>query len=31
MRLPPDERGGYLLIRVTDIARNVGAASFTAP
>lgn len=31
VRLPPDERGGYLLIRVTDIARNVGAASFTAP
>lgn len=27
----PKARGGFLLIRVTDAARNVAAASFTAP
>jgi hypothetical protein len=31
VRLPPEARGGYLLVRVTDSARNVAAASFSAP
>jgi hypothetical protein len=31
LRLPADVRGGYLLVRVTDSARNVATASFTAP
>jgi hypothetical protein len=31
IELKPDERGGYLLIRATDAARNVAAVSFTAP
>ncbi|MEP6993604.1 MAG: two-component regulator propeller domain-containing protein [Acidobacteriota bacterium] len=31
VRLPPEARGGYLLLRVTDASRNVGSASFAAP
>ncbi|MGH9400078.1 MAG: SMP-30/gluconolactonase/LRE family protein [Thermoanaerobaculia bacterium] len=31
IRLDPQSRGGFLLLRVTDAARNVVAASFTAP
>ena len=31
LRLPPEARGGYLLVRVTDAARNVSTASFVAP
>jgi Two component regulator propeller len=31
IRLPADARGAYLLVRVTDSARNVGSASFVAP
>lgn len=31
IELKPDERGGYLLVRATDAARNVAALSLTAP
>jgi hypothetical protein len=31
LHLPADVRGGYLLVRVTDSARNVATASFAAP
>ncbi len=31
IHLDPKQRGGFLLIRVTDAARNVASASFTAP
>ncbi len=31
IRLPADARGGYLLVRVTDSARNVATESYTAP
>jgi hypothetical protein len=31
IRLEAGSRGAYLLVRVTDAARNVGAASFSAP
>ena len=31
LRLPQEARGGYLLVRVTDAARNVATASFIAP
>ncbi|HEY3202808.1 MAG TPA: hypothetical protein VGL03_04010 [Thermoanaerobaculia bacterium] len=31
IHLPPEVRGGYLLIRVTDASRNVAVASFSAP
>jgi hypothetical protein len=31
IRLAPEARGGYLLVRVTDAARNVVTASFVAP
>lgn len=31
IRLPAQARGGYLLVRVTDAARNVATASFVAP
>ncbi|HEY1249806.1 MAG TPA: two-component regulator propeller domain-containing protein [Thermoanaerobaculia bacterium] len=31
IHLPPEAKGGYLLIRVTDASRNVASASFTAP
>jgi len=31
VRLAPEARGGYLLVRVTDGSRNVAVASFTAP
>jgi hypothetical protein len=31
LHLSADVRGGYLLVRVTDAARNVATASFTAP
>lgn len=31
IRLDPKSRGGFLLVRVTDAARNVAAASFLAP
>jgi hypothetical protein len=31
IELAPGDRGGYLLIRATDAARNVGAISLTAP
>ena len=31
IRLDAKQRGGFLLIRVTDAARNVASASFTAP
>jgi hypothetical protein len=31
IKLPPDAKGGYLLVRVTDASRNVASASFTAP
>ncbi len=31
IRLAPEARGAYLLVRVTDAARNVGVASFVAP
>jgi Two component regulator propeller len=31
IRLPPEAKGGYLLIRVTDASRNVATASFSAP
>jgi sugar lactone lactonase YvrE len=31
VHLDPKQRGGFLLIRVTDAARNVASASFTAP
>jgi len=31
IELAPGERGGYLLVRATDAARNVGALSLTAP
>ena len=31
IRVPAEARGAYLLVRVTDTARNVGAASFLAP
>ena len=31
IRLPADVRGGYLLVRVTDSARNVATESYTAP
>ena len=31
IHLPPEAKGGYLLVRVTDAARNVATASFVAP
>lgn len=31
VELKPEERGGYLLVRATDAARNVAALSLTAP
>ena len=31
IRLPADARGGYLLVRVTDSARNVATESYIAP
>ena len=31
IHLEPKQRGGFLLIRVTDSSRNVAAESFTAP
>ena len=31
LKVPADARGGYLLVRVTDAARNVAVASFVAP
>jgi len=31
IRLPADARGAFLLVRVTDAARNVAVASFVAP
>jgi len=31
LRLSADARGGYLIVRVTDAARNVAVASFSAP
>jgi hypothetical protein len=31
IRLDPKDRGGFLLIRVTDASRNVATASFPAP
>lgn len=31
IRVPAESRGGYLLVRVTDSARNVAVASFVAP
>jgi hypothetical protein len=31
IRVPREARGGYLLVRVTDAARNVATESFTAP
>jgi hypothetical protein len=31
IRLPAEARGAYLLVRVTDSARNIGSASFVAP
>jgi hypothetical protein len=31
IRLAPDARGAYLLVRVTDSSRNVAVASFVAP
>jgi hypothetical protein len=31
IELQPGDRGGYLLLRATDAARNVGAISLTAP
>jgi len=31
IRLDPAQRGGFLIVRVTDAARNVASASFTAP
>jgi hypothetical protein len=31
IQLKPEDRGGYLLVRATDAARNVAAVSFTAP
>jgi hypothetical protein len=31
IRVPAEARGAYLLVRVTDTARNVGVASFLAP
>jgi hypothetical protein len=31
IHLVPEARGAYLLVRVTDAARNVGVASFVAP
>ncbi len=31
IRIAPDARGGYLLVRVTDASRNVATQSFTAP
>ena len=31
IRLEPAQRGGFLIVRVTDSARNVASASFTAP
>lgn len=31
IHLPPEARGSYLLVRVTDAARNVASASFVAP
>jgi hypothetical protein len=31
IRLDAAQRGGFLIVRVTDTARNIAAASFTAP
>jgi hypothetical protein len=31
IHLPPEAKGNYLLVRVTDAARNVATASFVAP
>ena len=31
IELASDERGGYLLVRATDAARNVAAMSLSAP
>jgi hypothetical protein len=31
IHLPPEAKGAYLLVRVTDAARNVATASFVAP
>lgn len=31
IRLAPEARGAYLLVRITDTSRNVAVASFTAP
>jgi hypothetical protein len=31
IRIPPEARGAYLLVRVTDTSRNVAVASFVAP
>ncbi|HEY1434112.1 MAG TPA: hypothetical protein VGG65_01990 [Thermoanaerobaculia bacterium] len=31
IRIPAESRGAYLLVRVTDAARNVAVASFVAP
>jgi hypothetical protein len=31
IHLPPEAKGGFLLVRVTDAARNVATASFVAP
>ncbi len=31
IRLPPESRGGYLLVRATDASRNVAVASLSAP
>jgi len=31
IKLDPKWKGGFLLLRVTDAARNVAAASFTIP
>ena len=31
IHLPPEAKGAYLLVRVTDSARNVATASFVAP
>jgi hypothetical protein len=31
LHLPPEAKGGFLLVRVTDAARNVATVSFVAP
>ena len=31
IRIAPEARGAYLLVRVTDASRNVAVASFVAP